>query len=484
VISEVPHSLDGYRWAVLGTAAVGLVALALTGHPLAAVVPVVSAFALYLLSAARLQTLSRLLIALLFFAESPEDRPAAGLWVSPLEWLGRLMLGNLNQLSGVRALSFSLFDLLAGGVVLCLLLRRYAGLDRGPFPRALERALVSSLLALIALAIYGLVRGGNASATYWHLRQLAWLPALSWIAGASAQTSAQVRALGKVVIAAAVVKTLVGLYFYLAICLPGGLHPAYVTTHSDTVHFVLALAIGWIAWVEQPTPRALRFALGLTVLVGAALVLNARRVAWVELPLVLATAWAFAPRAPGRRKMTVCALVSAPLIFLYGAFGWDSEAALFRPVHALRTMADSKGDSSTHYREVENFDLARTFAAAPVFGGGFGHPYLEVVHIEDISRDYEFYKYIPHNSLLGLLAVGGLVGFCVVLSPLVVSVYLASAAWTRSDPEGRIAALSAIAGVFAFLLQAFGDMGTQSWSTVGVLATSIAVSGRQEVPRG
>jgi hypothetical protein len=469
---------------VLGIAAVALAAVALTGHPLAAGVPVLAALALHLLFAARVQTLSRALIAIALLSESPEDTPAAGLWVSPLEWLGRVMLGNLNQLSGVGALSFSLFDLLAGGLVLCLFLRSCAGLERGLLPRSLKQALVSSLLALVALALYGLARGGNASATYWQLRQIAWLPALSWIAAAGVQTRAQVRALGKLVIAAAVVKTLVGLYFYVAICLPQGLHPAYVTTHSDTVLFVLALAIGWIAWVEQPTPRALRFALGLTAMVGAALVLNDRRVAWVELPLVLATAWAFAPRAPGRRRMTAFALVSAPLLFVYGAFGWGSEAALFRPVHALRTMADSKGDSSTHYREVENFDLARTFAAAPVFGSGFGHTYLEVVHIEDISREFEFYRYIPHNSLLGLLAAGGLVGFCVVLSPVVVAVYLASAAWTRSDPEGRITALSAIAGVIAFLLQAFGDMGSQSWSTVGVLAASIAVSGRQEVARG
>jgi len=62
-------------------------------------------------------------------------------------------------------------------------------------------------------------------------------------------------------------------------------------------------------------------------------------------------------------------------------------------------------DASTRWRDWENYDLVVTFKQNPLFGSGFGHPYVEAIKLPDITKSYELEPYIPHNSVLGLLGV-------------------------------------------------------------------------------
>ena len=55
-------------------------------------------------------------------------------------------------------------------------------------------------------------------------------------------------------------------------------------------------------------------------------------------------------------------------------------------------------------------DLNFTIRQAPLTGLGFGHPFSQPTPLPDISF-YEFYRYIPHNSVLYIWIQTGFFGF-------------------------------------------------------------------------
>jgi hypothetical protein len=69
-----------------------------------------------------------------------------------------------------------------------------------------------------------------------------------------------------------------------------------------------------------------------------------------------------------------------------------------------------RDQGSDQYRQIENFDLNFTIRSSRVLGLGFGQEFLRPVPLPDISF-YEFYRYIPHNSILWIWIQAGLLGF-------------------------------------------------------------------------
>jgi hypothetical protein len=218
--------------------------------------------------------------------------------------------------------------------------------------------------------------------------------------------------------------------------------------------------------------------------------LNNRRIAWVGLGAVFLAVCALARPGPARRALARVAIFGLPLFLAYLAAGWGSEAGAFKPVASLRTIvasdqrATTGADSSTRAREIENFNLSRTLRQHP-WGTGLGHEYEEVVKGPDIAQDFAQYRYIPHNSVLWMLSVGGPVGFFLLWSLFATGIYLAARAHrlARSADE-RMAALAAISAQLLFLIQAFGDMGTQNWSTTWLVAAALTVSGKLAIATG
>ena len=99
-------------------------------------------------------------------------------------------------------------------------------------------------------------------------------------------------------------------------------------------------------------------------------------------------------------------------------------------------------------------------------GMGLGVPYDEVEKGPDISSIFALYLHIPNNSVLWMLAAFGPLGFLLVLSPLGLSAYYAARAHASAVSwVARLGAVASLAGIFGFVLQAWGDMGTRSWTT-------------------
>ena len=95
------------------------------------------------------------------------------------------------------------------------------------------------------------------------------------------------------------------------------------------------------------------------------------------------------------------------------------------------------------------------------------------------------YKAIPHNAVLAFLYALGLVGFVILGTFWALTSTVAVRAFHTSHTlEERVACLSAAAMVLLYVLQAWGDMGTQNWGGAFLLAMGIALSGAIAQRRG
>ena len=110
-----------------------------------------------------------------------------------------------------------------------------------------------------------------------------------------------VRAVLLTVIAAAVVRGMLGIYFYWA-HVHGKMdpRPPHITTHDDSLLFVGAL-LALMVWVLEKRSWASWFALlALSVPLIHIIVLNGRRLAWVALVFALGVGYLLLP--PGRLR--------------------------------------------------------------------------------------------------------------------------------------------------------------------------------------
>jgi O-antigen ligase len=175
-----------------------------------------------------------------------------------------------------------------------------------------------------------------------------------------------------------------------------------------------------------------------------------------------------------------------PLILVYGAAGWNSNSGmLFAPVRTVRSVGDGEVDRSTFYRDVENYNLVYTFGMNPLLGTGFGHPFELPVTLDDISQGFKEWRYLPHNSILGLLAFAGALGFTGLSSVLVVGLLLGARSYYRArSPEDRVAAAAAVASILIFVIHCWGDIGFTEVKSILLVGPALAIAGQLAVSTG
>lgn len=469
------------RWAfaallgAMGAATAGALAAG-SGHPLVAAAPVLAASAVWVVTRLPLRhSLGALLLAVLV-VDNPQERPAAGEWQSPLYPLGSLLFENLSKHTGVDALRFALVDLALAGLVALALLRgpgEPAPAQRPP--KVLTVSLVAALAGLVFSLAWGTATGGDPRGALWQMRQLVALPVLGLLFVSAFREPGSFVALGRIVVGAAAFRTLEGLYFHEVVCRPRNFKPPYVTTHSDTLLFALAISLLVVFWHEARTRRSFWAMVlgGLWILLGV--YLNGRRLAYLTLAASALAVLALAPWTRFKRAAARAVVVGIPVGLLYLGVGWNQTGRVFRPAQTAKSILVSSADRSTQTRDIENYNLAMTLKASPLLGTGFGHEYLELSRADDISRLFPQYRLIPHNALLGLWAFAGLLGFWLALLPLTVAIFLAVRSYRLATaPLERTLALSPVLMAIAYLLQAYGDMGLQSWGGAILLAACIA----------
>lgn len=470
----------------LGAATVTALAVG-DGNPVFAALPVALVAVAWSMARAPLRWSASVLVLLVLSLEISSD--ASGLWHTPLAALGDILQENLERSARLPGVVLSGLDILALYLLGISLYRRAKGstLDgRGLVPA--PTILVAFLLLYVAGTAYadliGLVRGGSVA--FWKLRHLLQIPLLFLVFQASFRGPSDYALIGRIVIVAASVKALLSAYVQhvIAFELTGG-HMMYATNHGDSILFCLAAFLLIVNLAEREDRGSARSAALFLPLVLLGLGENARRTAWVMLATVLVVFHVLGRPRPWKRALTRVMLVVVPVVLLYVAIGWDQSGGIFAPVQFLRSLSDSSMDSSTRWRDVENWNIAMSMREHPLLGLGLGHEYTEFVRGDDISTLFRDFKGWPHNSVLGLLLFSGPIGFTAMWSLFGCVVFLAIRSYRMArGPEDRIAAMGCTATIIVGAVLAFGDTGAHHAQYRVLTALALAISGKLAVVTG
>jgi O-antigen ligase len=423
--------------------------------------------------------------------ENPSDAPACGQWKSPFYEIGAALLVHLNVTVRSKVLIFSGLDV----ILACLLVvaaARYLKGSRIDGPESAEsmgpigRFAALSLAGVTWMWVYGMARGdADVPSSLWQVQRVAYLPIVVFLFQRGFRRPGDAAALGKVIVSAACLKALVAVYVRATVAPPPGeLFLQYATSHADSMLFAVAFCAVIALLIHRPGKRALLVAVVLPLLL-AGMVANGRRLVWVELAAGVAAVLALTPWSTAKRTAVRAAIASSPLLLAYAVAGWSSSSVLFQPVHVLRSVVDSKADPSTLWRDLENYDLFYTLRHNPVLGTGYGHGYVEIVWLPDVSSAYALYRFLPHNSILGLWAYGGLIGFTALWTMLVVGLFLAARAYRHAATvDDRTIALTAVAIVVVYLVYCYGDLGLGTWTSVFMVGPAFAIASKLAVTTG
>lgn len=425
-----------------------------------------------------MRRLPALLILLMLIAERPGDGMYWGHWRSPLIVVG------LTFFQSLPGLKFQLWELLLyGATALSFVLP--GGLTRRAGP--VDKAILLFLGTVAFTVAWGVARGGSLREAYFQLRMLLMALTLGLLLLGTLRTHADIVRLGKVLVLAACVRGFLASYFFFVYVQPNpGLtpYPQHMTTHDDSVLFVCGVVI-MLSYLM--VKRTWRVAL-LTAMVGLhlfiAIHVNNRRLAWISLIGALAFMYLGLPKGLVKRRINMTVPILVPLLALYVAVGWGRNGRIFAPVRTFSSIMGKNEDHSSKARNEENRNLVTTLRTNPVTGTGWGHQYIEAsnVYSPDLAKAFPQYRYIPHNSLLGLIAFSGAIGLTGLGSLFTVCAFLgARMLRTGQHPVERAAGMTVLAMMVVYLNQAFGDMGLQSPAPTMILGACIGVAGRGAV---
>jgi O-Antigen ligase len=436
-------------------ALVGVTSLTILFSPISAwlIVLVVVVATLFIVVPVRPALLITFFLAMA--VDNPNGIPAGGNWSNPWLFIGAALYRNL------KPLPVCLLDLLAFS---CLLRgffhHRTESKARIQRERVFSRVVAIGLIAIAITMVWGLFKGGDLRQAVYQSRTVFYMPAFG-IAIATIGDITFLRRLKTCLLVAAMIKALTGLYPYFYVVSKNPKQPMeYVTVHADSLLYCMAFAAVIAAWVANLDKRLRRFhTIGM---IGAVVGLytNQRRIAFVGLAFALMLMYLDAPLV--RRSQInrfLSKYIPVFVIYLAVAFTGVSQNVIFRPALSLRSVVIQK-DRSSETRDIENYNLWATYRPNPVLGLGFGHKYTELVAADYIGDVFPQYRYLPHNSFLGLFAFGGFVGALGFYSIFPTSLYLALRAAKRQvSPERWTYAMIGAGGIAATLVQGFGDVG-------------------------
>jgi len=428
------------------------------------------------------------LLAAAWGIEAPGDVFASGLLETPWHMVGNLLWSKLNLVFPIPALVITGFDLLALFLFAVIVHRHVqeSDIDRAGWvdtPSAIGTFAWLSVLAVLWLSAYGLLRGGAFRFVLWQAIKWLYLPLLYVLMRQGLRGAQDAMMVGSALLGVGLFKSAEAIV--LRLVYPSIQQMAHATSHHDSVLFATCVAILAAGVLEMRGKRPLKLFLLLSPVHLWAMVANNRRLVWTELALVALAFWLITPWRPVKRKLARLAVFAALPLLLYVAVGWSSQSRLFGPVATVRSMIGSKSDASSQWRDIENFNLVYTYSLNPLLGSGFGHPMVDRIHLPDVTAAYELEPYVPHNSVLGLWAFGGLLGFACLWMIFPVGMFFTVRAYHwAGNPLERVTALGAAAAQICYLVQGYGDLGFGTWGSVFTVAAAYALVGKICIARG
>jgi O-Antigen ligase len=465
--------------------------LVLAANPVVAALPLILVVLCYLVVAMPL----RMHLAALVFAGSLSDTISielpnkGGVWLPPFNDLRILLFENLNKVVPIEALRFSFVDLMYILMVTLAVVRtamkiRVDGRGSSKSTVVLDRLLVIAFLTVAGLAIYGVfIRGGDLKQTLWQIRQMIWLPVVIGLFVYALRDAKDFARMIDWMILAACIKIGPAVWFFFKVARPLQFEPPTLTSHYDSVLFVVAFMALLIRFLHDVSwKNGLLFAtLGGWIMFGN--VLNNRRLSFVSFGVAIILVIIIL-RGPVKKVLRKALIILAPLIAVYLVVGQNKTSTIFKPARQIMSVTN-QDDRSSGTRDIENFNLIWTLKRNKIVGAGWGHEYVELVRADDISTYFAQYRFIAHNSVLWLWTVGGLVGFTVIWMQIVVGIFFARRAYLFArSPLERDTAATALVMLSTYMMQAWGDMGVMGLNSTLTAGLAIAMSAKLAVATG
>jgi O-antigen ligase len=354
-----------------------------------------------------------------------------------------------------------------------------------PTWRLRRGALFTPLMFFLGFVLIGLFRGkflgsGDTRIALFESRPLLYLPLIYILITNLLTTRRQYRILLLLAFTAIAIQSVFALSYYNSLSDEKREVLESLSEHSATIH-MNALFVFFLAILLFKCRKELRwFIAAMIPTVAWAYFLSQRRAAMIALfvGLALLAIVLFYRR---RRMFWFFTPACAVLIIGYLGATWNATGALGLPAQAVKTVLfpdqlAAADRSSDLYRQIESYDLWCTIQQNKVLGVGFGQKFLHPVALPDISF-FEFWEYIPHNSVLWIWLKMGFFGFAATLFLFgrALQVGAASVLKVRS-PEHVAIVLVGIAYVVMFLVFAYVDIAWDVRSTV-FLAVAFALCG-------
>jgi O-Antigen ligase len=414
----------------------------------------------------------RLLLGTIFLGFTSDTGCAYADWFSPFFWTQYLFWATPWKLRPVDHISALCLILASGGV-------------KSAVVKPMRTALLLSAGTTIVWFLYGTARGGDPWAGSWQIYLMLSGVLFAFAVGAVIRTPEHWVSLAKTVLYAGAYRAFMCIGYWTFYVLPGKTDPEYLSSHDDSVLFVVCILLVLLKLFDASSPAKRAKFFGYLIFFLAAVLFNKRRIAWVSLAMGGALFIVILPKSRIKKNAMRIFYAVAPILALYAAIGWGRPETIFKPLRSFSTVSTSE-DTSTKARNVENLGLIATSNANnPLMGTGWGHPYIEVSNKYSIAQFFPLWQYVPHNSVLGLLAYTGILGFFGYWLAFPTAMYLCSRmAYTATTPLlAQIGAIGA-AQLLVCANQFYGDMGIYYVKSVYMLSLSYAVALRLPILAG
>jgi hypothetical protein len=332
--------------------------------------------------------------------------------------------------------------------------------------------MIFAVLVVLAFA-HGFARGGNTEVALWQVRPVLYLPLVYLLAVSLLHTKREFRNLFWVVVGALVLEAIHAQYVIMTAT--GGaatrLQLLGYLEHSASLHFnvVVVWAAAMIAFGDRKRRSSRLLLLACLVPVAIVYFHAERRSAVVALAMgfiMLAGAlyrtnvrafWVYVP------AFTVLAVVY--LVAFWGGTGMPAfPAQAVKSVLAPEALGDVD-KASNAYRHIETYNLVSTIRTYPIFGTGFGHPFLRPLALPWIP--FVWAEYFPHNSILWIWINMGAAGFLSMLYLIGASIRDGARTVARASTPGDSALVfTATAYVAMYAVFAYVDIAWDMQSMV------------------
>lgn len=381
-------------------------------------------------------------------------------------------------------LTINPFEIILAMIAIIWLVDRHLTPNRPPIETGLFwRPLVLFTLMLFFGLCWGLGRGGDLRVVVFELRPLLYLPLVYLVMTNLFTSLVHYHRLLWGVLIALTIEAAHGLFF-LGEIRQDLAEEASPVEHTAALHMnllvILLIATIWFG-STRIGKRPLLFLMAIPTVV---LYLDAERRAAVVGLIIGGMSLAVVLFTRNRQKFVRIIPVMLVIGGMYCAAFWNAENQAGFPAQAVKIIVqpDSSPESdasSDLYREIENYNLNATIRSAPITGIGFGQAFDQPIPLPDISF-FEFWEFIPHNSILWMWTKVGLVGFLSFLYLLGHGVAVGIRAASRIEDPADAAMVATLASFVPMtFVVAFVDI-TFDAQTMVLLATSFALIGSAE----